>query len=204
MLTKLDIQNAYHLIRTREGDEWKTAVNTPLGHFEYLVMPFGLTNAPAVFQNLVNDILRDMLNRFIFVYLDDILVFSKNLHEHRQHVLQVLEKLLRYHLLAKAEKCEFHVKTTAFSPGRISMDPAKATAVQEWPQPENHKQLQRFLGFANFYRCFIRNYSRIAAPLSALTSTAKPFAWTPDASVAFPTFKSRFSEAPILIRGRRI
>lgn len=90
VFTKLDLGNAYHLVRIREGDEWKTAFNTPLGHFEYLVMPFRLTNAPAVFQNLVNDVLRDMLGRFVFVYLDDILIFSKNVEEHQVHVRSVL------------------------------------------------------------------------------------------------------------------
>lgn len=99
VLSKLDLCNAYHLIRIWEGDEWKTAFNTPLGHFEYLVMPFCLTNAPAVFQALVNDVLRDMLKRFIFVCLDDILIF---LDEHRQHVRLVLQRLLENKLYVKA------------------------------------------------------------------------------------------------------
>ena len=94
VFSKLDLRNAYHLVRIREGDEWKTAFNTPLGHFEYLVMPFGLTNAPAVFQNLVNDVLRYFLNRSVFVYLDDILIFSHNQEEHFQQVRQVLQRLL--------------------------------------------------------------------------------------------------------------
>ncbi|KAI3357782.1 hypothetical protein L3Q82_016166 [Scortum barcoo] len=109
IFSKLDLRNAYHLVRIREGDEWKTAFNTPLGHFEYQVMPFGLTNAPAVFQAMINDVLRDMLNRFIFVYLDDILIFSRSLPEHTQHVRQVLQRLLENQLFVKAEKCEFHV-----------------------------------------------------------------------------------------------
>ncbi|KAI3362678.1 hypothetical protein L3Q82_001638 [Scortum barcoo] len=91
---KLDLHNVYHLVHIREGDEWKTAFNTPTGHYEYLVMPFGLTNAPAVFQALVNDILRDMLNKFVFVYLDDILIFSKNKEEHVHHVQAVLRHIL--------------------------------------------------------------------------------------------------------------
>ena len=98
VFSKLDLRNAYHLVRIREGDEWKTAFNTPLGHFEYLVMPFGLTNAPAVFQSLVNDVLRDMLNRSVFVYLDNILIFSKPIEEHRIHARQVLQRLLENRL----------------------------------------------------------------------------------------------------------
>ncbi|KAK9539546.1 hypothetical protein VZT92_004645 [Zoarces viviparus] len=99
--TKLDLRNAYHLVRIREGDEWKTAFITPLGHFEYLVMPFGLTNAPAVFQALVNDVLRDFLNRFVFVCIDDIVIYSSNLQEHCHHVRQVLQRLLENQLFIK-------------------------------------------------------------------------------------------------------
>ena len=91
--SKLDLRNAYHLVRIRQGDEWKTAFNTPSGHYEYQVMPFGLTYAPAVFQALINYVLRDMINHFVFVYLDDILIFSKSRHEHCQHVRQVLQRL---------------------------------------------------------------------------------------------------------------
>ena len=94
IFSKLDLRNAYHLVRIREGDEWKTAFNTPSGHYEYLVMPFGLTNTPAVFQGLVNDVLRDLLNVSVFVYLDDILIFSKSREEHVLHVRQVLQRLL--------------------------------------------------------------------------------------------------------------
>ncbi len=114
IFTKLDLRNAYHLIRIRKGDEWKTAFNTPMGHFEYLVMPFGLTNAPAVFQAFINDVLRDMLNRFVFVYLDDILIFSPSPEEHIQHVRQVLQRLLENKLYVKPEKCEFHAQSVNF------------------------------------------------------------------------------------------
>lgn len=104
IFSKLDLQNAYYLVHIREGGEWKTAFNTPAGHYEYLVMPFGLTNAPAVFQTLVNDVLRDMLNHFIVVYLDDILIFSNSQEEHTQHVRAVLQRLLENSLFVKAEK----------------------------------------------------------------------------------------------------
>ncbi|CDQ69015.1 unnamed protein product, partial [Oncorhynchus mykiss] len=132
--TKLDLRNAYHLVRIREGDEWKTAFNTPLGHFEYRVLPFGLANAPAVFQALVNDVLRDMLNIFVFVYLDDILIFSPSLQIHVQHVRRVLQRLLENCLFVKAEKCTFHASSVTFlgsviSAEGIKMDPAKVQAV---------------------------------------------------------------------------
>jgi hypothetical protein len=203
VFTKLDLRNAYHLVRIHEGDEWKTGFTTPLGHFEYLVMPFGLTNAPAVFQALVNNILRDMLHQFVFVYIDDILIFSRSLAEHKLHVRQVLQRLLENRLFVKAEKCEFHVPSVAFlgfiiSQGRVEMDPGKVTAVTDWPTPTNRKQLQRFLGFANFYRRFIRNYSHIAAPLTALTSVKVSFGWTPEAAAAFGVLKRRFVSARVL------
>lgn len=205
IFTKLDLRNAYHLVRVREGDQWKTAFNTPLGHFEYEVMPFGLTNAPAVFQSLVNDVLRDMLNRFVFIYLDDILIFSPDLETHQQHVRQVLQRLMENKLFVKKEKCEFHAETVTFlgyivSDGQLRMDPAKVSAVADWPIPSSRKQLQRFLGFANFYRRFIRNYSQVAAPLTALTSVLRPFLWDTDAQDAFDRLKSLFISAPILIQ----
>jgi len=107
IFTKLDLRNAYHLVRIREGNEWKTAFNTPTGHYEYLMMPFGLTNAPAVFQALVNDLLRDLIDKYVFVYLYDILIFSKSHEEHIHHVQTVLQRLLENSLFVKAEKCEF-------------------------------------------------------------------------------------------------
>ena len=148
VFTKLDLRNAYHLVRIREGDELKTAFNTPFGHYEYLVMPFGLTNAPAIFQALVNDVLGDMLNQFVSVYLDDILIFSKSREEHIVHVQFVFQRLLKNSLFVKAEKCEFHASTVSFlgyivAKGSLQMDPAKVSAITSWPIPDSHKQLQR-------------------------------------------------------------
>ena len=128
IFTKLDLRNAYHLVRIREGDEWKTGFNTPSGHYEYKVMPFGLTNAPAVFQAMINDVLRDFLDHFVYVYLDDILIYSSDLKRHQDHVTQVLKRLLESNLYVKAEKSEFHADTVSFlgfivAPGRVQMDP---------------------------------------------------------------------------------
>lgn len=145
------------MVRIREGSEWKTAFNTPLGHFEYLVMPFGLTNAPAVFQALINDVLRGFLNRFAVVYLDDILIFSSSLDEHVSHVRQVLGRLLENRLFVKAEKCKFHIEQVSLlgyiiRQGSLQADPEKGRTVEKWPVPKTRKELQRFLGFANFDR----------------------------------------------------
>ncbi|XP_056132867.1 uncharacterized protein LOC130109929 [Lampris incognitus] len=204
VFTKLDLRNAYHLVRIRKGDEWKTAFKTPRGHYEYLVMPFGLTNAPAVFQALMNDILRDMLDQFVVVYLDDILIFSRSLEEHVQHVRQVLERLLRNRLFVKAEKCLFHSESVDYlgfivEGGKTRADPRKIKAVVEWPDPKSRKELQSFLGFANFYRRFVRNYSSVAEPLTRLTSPSQPFVWSPAARSAFLSLKERFTSAPVLL-----
>ncbi len=172
--TKLDLRNAYNLIRIREGDEWKTAFSTTSGHYEYRVMPFGLANSPSVFQSFMNDIFRDMLDRWVIVYIDDILIYSNTREEHIHHVRSVLKRLMQYQLYAKAEKCEFHQTSISFlgyiiSQEGVAMDERKVEAVLKWPKPQTVKELQRFLGFANFYRRFIRDFSKIAAPLTAMT-----------------------------------
>ena len=139
------------------------------GAWEYLVMPFGLTNIPTVFQALVNDVLRDMLNKFVFAYLDDILIFSGSQSEHVQHVRLVLQCLLENRLFVKAEQCSFHQPSVTFlgyilAEGQVKMDPVKVQAAEDWPHPTGRRELQRFLGFANFYR---RDYSKVAAPLTS-------------------------------------
>ena len=112
--TKIDLRGAYNLVRIKEGDEWKTAFRTRYGHFEYNVMPFGLTNAPAIFQHLMNDVFREYLDRFVVCYLDDILIYSKDVEEHEEHVKLVLQKLREKGLYAKAEKCAFHQPKVEF------------------------------------------------------------------------------------------
>ncbi len=191
-------------MRIREGNEWKTAFNTPSGYYEYLVIPFGLTNAPVIFQCLVNSILGDMINQFVFVYLDDILIFSPSLQLHTQHIRRVLHRLLENQLFVKAERCEFHAESVTFlchiiSTRGIKPDPAKIEAVAKWPVPGAHKALQCFLGFANFYRRYIRNFGQIAAPLTVLTSTKVSFRWNQDVQVAFDALMSRFVSAPVLL-----
>ena len=204
--TKLDLRNGYYNVRIKKGDEWKTAFRTRRGLFEYTTMPFGLTNAPATFQHLVNHIFRDMLDIFVVVYLDDILIFSKNEDEHREHVRRVLQRLRENDLFAKPEKCEFHVDTVEYlgfivSPTGISMDSVKVQAISEWEPPKSVHDLQVFLGFANYYRRFIRDYSKIAQPLTSLLkkeAKLKRFSLSPDQVEAFNSLKLSFTSAPIL------
>ena len=146
-------------------------------------MPFGLTNAPVSFQRYVNDTLREFLDIFYVCYLDDILIYSKNLEDHNQQVQKVLEKLCDAGLYIKPEKCEFNVTTTTFlgfviSPNGISMYPEKVQAVRNWEKPKCVRDLQCFLGFANFYRCFIEGYSRICQPMLNLLQKKKEWTWS--------------------------
>lgn len=203
VFSKLDLRNAYHLMCIREGDEWKTAFNTHFRHFEYLVMPFGLTNAPAVFQALVNDDLRDFIYRCAFVYLDDILILSKRLAEHQVHVLQCL---LENQLFVKGGEKFLKQQTVSFpcplgyiiERGNLRANPEKVRTVVERPVPPNRRQFKCFLDFVNFYRRFIQDFSKIALPLTSLTSPKVPFQWNQAAQQAFSRLKELFSSAPIL------
>ncbi|GAA5907915.1 hypothetical protein JCM5296_006131 [Sporobolomyces johnsonii] len=201
--TKLDLRNGYHQLRIAEGDEWKTAFRTRYGHFEYQVMPFGLTNAPAAFQNLINDTFRPFLDSFVVVYLDDILVYSKTREEHVKHVKTVLNTMRQACLFAKAEKCSFDEPSTEYlgflvDREGIRMDPKKTESVRSWPQPSNLREVQSFLGFANFYRRFIKDYSKIAHPLTRLTKKTVDFDMDDAAVAAFDTLKSAFEGDRIL------
>ncbi|UTT92537.1 hypothetical protein NDA17_007488 [Ustilago hordei] len=204
--TKLDLRAAYNLIRIAKGDEWKTAFGTQLGLYEYLVMPFGLANAPAHFQSFINDIFRDIIGIYVVVYLDDFLIFSDTEEVHVKHVTEVLTRLRSNRLFAKLSKCEFHTKTVEFlgfiiKPTGIEMDPEKVCTVKEWPMPESIHDIQRFLGFANFYRRFIAHFAHIAKPLTALV---KPIEWfkkfelPEEAQQAFHKLIQAFTSAGVL------
>ncbi|RYP29017.1 hypothetical protein DL767_006943 [Monosporascus sp. MG133] len=178
--TTLDLRDRYNLIRIKPGDEWKTAFRTKYGLYEYLVMPFGLTNAPATFQKMVNYVLREYLNIFVICYFDDILIYSNSEKEHEEHVHKVLQALQDANLLVNAEKSEFHKQEVPYlgcviTPGYIKMDPKKIAAVQKWQAPTTVTEVQAFLGFANYYRKFVRNFSKIAIPLSNLTKKETEF-----------------------------
>uniref|UniRef100_A0A8C5MZM0 Gypsy retrotransposon integrase-like protein 1 n=1 Tax=Leptobrachium leishanense TaxID=445787 RepID=A0A8C5MZM0_9ANUR len=204
IFSKLDLRGAYNLIRIKHGDEWKTAFNTRLGHYEYLVMPFGLCNAPAVFQAFINDVLREYTPCFVVVYLDDVLIHSPDLNTHHVHVRLVLSKLLANGLYCKLEKCLFDVQQVQFlgyviSSSGFMMDPKKLEAISHWPLPKGLKAIQRFIGFSNYYRRFIKGFSSIIAPITALTRKGGDTQnWSSSALEAFERLKEAFSTAPIL------
>ncbi|ROL42288.1 Transposon Tf2-6 polyprotein [Anabarilius grahami] len=205
VFTKLDLRSAYNLIRIREGDDWKTAFVTLTGHYEYLIMPYGLVNAPSVFQDFIHEVLREFLPRFVLVYIDDILIYSRSLAEHRHHVAEVLQCLRQFHLFLKAEKFSFHQPSVHFlgyiiDHSGIRMDEGKVEAIKSWPTPSTIKELQRFLGFANFYRRFIKNYSSIVHPLTnLLRNQPKSLSWDQTATNAFEALKNAFTTAPLLV-----
>jgi hypothetical protein len=201
--TKLDIHGAYNLVRITEVEEWKMVFRTQYDLFESLVMPCSLTNACASFQHFINHVLQPYLDVFVTAYLDDILIYSNNLNDHQNHVLKVLEALSEAGLHLKPEKYEFHqqeVKYLGFIilTSGIKMDLAKVTAIQEWPELQNVKDVQLFLGFANFYRQLIQGYSSIVTPMTHLTRKNTHFIWSDECSKAFDTLKQAFTTAPIL------
>jgi hypothetical protein len=201
--TKYDLRGAYNLIRVAEEDEDKTTFRSRYGSYKYRVMPFGLTNAPGTFQRHLNHVLERYLDDFCIVYLDDILVYSKTLEEHIQHNIKVLEQLKKYHLLVKGEKCAFHQKEVSFlgciiSTEGLRMDPDKTRAIVEWPTPTTVKEVQSFLGMAQYNRKFIKGFSAITTPLSELTRKDQPWEWTDKQEQAFNRLKEAFTTEPVL------
>ena len=201
--TKIDLRHAYNLVRIAPGDEWKTAFRTCYGSFEWLVMPFGLSNAPAAFQRFVNEVFADLLDVCVVVYLDDILIYSDNPDEHRAHVREVLRRLRRHHLYARADKCEFHAESVEYlgyilSREGLTMAESKIKAILDWPEPRKVRDIQSFLGFANFYRRFIHNYSEIVLPLTRLTRKGVPWDFDQKCRDSFNVLKSAFTSAPVL------
>jgi hypothetical protein len=156
------------------GDEWKTVFKTKFGLYEWLVVPFGLTNAPSSFMRLMNHVLRAFIGKFVVVYFDDILIYSKTLEEHAEHIKQVLDVLKKEKLFANLEKCTFCTDQVVFlgfvvSGQGIQVDESKVVAIKEWPTPKNVSQVRSFHGLAGFYRRFVKDFSTIAAPLNELT-----------------------------------
>ena len=208
VFSKLDLTSGYYQIAINPKDRYKTAFRTRYGHYEFNVMPFGLTNAPATFQTLMNDIFRDLLDVCVIVYLDDILVYSRNKEEHEQHLRQVLQRLKDNQLYAKLSKCTFFANSIEYL-GHIAdgeglrPNPRLVQALMDFPRPKTLKELQSFLGLANYYRKFIANFSHIALPLTDATrnntqGNLRPIEWTQSMQTAFDELKKALTSAPCL------
>jgi len=205
-LTKVDVVSAFHQIRMAKGDEHKTAFRTRFGSFEWLVCPFGLSGAPATFQRYINTLLREHLDDFASAYMDDVIIYSNGSREdHFRKVRTVLQKLWSGGLYLDPGKCEFAKKSIkylgfiVYADGKgVGPDSTKVDAIRKWEAPKTQKEVRRFLGFANYYRMFIPNYSKIAGPLTALTGKGVPFSWGKVEDSAFKSLRDKFCRAPVL------
>ncbi|GJY39250.1 putative reverse transcriptase domain-containing protein [Tanacetum coccineum] len=201
--SKIDLRSGYHQLRVREEDIPKTAFRTRYGHYEFQVMPFGLTNAPAVFMDLMNRVCKPYLDKFVIVFIDDILIYSKNKEEHEEHLKQILELLKKEELYAKFSKCEFWIPKVQFlghvidSEG-IHVDPAKIESIKDWTSPKSPTEIRQFLGLAGYYRRFIEGFSKIAKPMTKLTQKKVKFEWGDKQEAAFQLLKQKLCSAPIL------
>ena len=203
VFSKLDLRSGYNNVRIKDGDQWKAAFKTHRGLYEPTVMFFGLCNSPATFQAMMNGIFKDMIDEgWMVIYMDDILIFSDDIDTHRQRTLRVLQRLQENDLFLKPEKCTFEAKEVEYlgmivRENQIAMDPVKVKGVLEWPEPTNVKGVRSFLGFGNFYRRFIRDFSKIARPLHELTGE-QPWKWGVEQQEAFDALKRCLCSEPIL------
>ncbi|GJR44156.1 putative reverse transcriptase domain-containing protein [Tanacetum coccineum] len=201
--SKIDLRSGYHQLRVREEDIPKTAFRTRYGHYEFQVMPFGLTNAPAVFMDLMNRVCKPYLDKFVIVFIDDILIYSKSKEEHAEHLKLILELLKKEELYAKFLKCDFWLSKVQFlghvidSEG-IHVDPAKIESIKDWASPKTPTEIHQFLGLAGYYRRFIKGFSKIAKPMTKLTQKNVKFDWSEKAEAAFQLLKQKLCSVPIL------
>ena len=202
--SKIDLRTGYHQLRVRDTDIPKTTFRTRYGHFEFTVMPFGLTNAPAAFMDLMHMIFQPYLDQFVVVFVDDILIYSQSKWEHEYHLRIVLQLLRDHQLYAKFSKCEFWLTEVSFlghvvSASGVSVHPEKVEAVMSWERPKSVFEISSFLGLAGYYRRFIEDFSRIAAPMTKFTRKEVKFDWDDRCEEAFQELKRRLTSAPILI-----
>ena len=202
VFSKINLRSGYHQLKIRASDIPKTAFVTHYGLYEYTVMSFGLTNAPAYFMYLMNKVFMEYLDKFVVVFIDDILVYSQNEVEHEEHLRMVLQKLRENQLFAKLSKCEFWLKEVPFlghiiSVGGVSVDPSKVRDVLNWKPPQNVSEIHSFLGLAGYYRRFIEGFSKIAKPMTELLGKGAEFKWTTAREASFNELKKRLTSAPV-------
>ena len=203
VFSKIDLRSGYHQIKIRSEDIPKTAFSTRYGLYEYLVMSFGLTNAPAYFMYLMNSVFMPELDKFVVVFIDDILIYSENETDHEEHLRIVLSRLREHKLYAKFSKCEFWMSKVPFlghilSRDGISVDPSKVQEVMDWKAPTSVHEVRSFLGLAGYYRRFILDFSKIAKPMTRLLQKDEKYKWTPECEIAFHTLRTLLTTAPVL------
>ncbi|KAJ8771673.1 hypothetical protein K2173_026850 [Erythroxylum novogranatense] len=203
VFTKLDLRSGYYQLKIAEADVPKSAFRSRYGHFEFLVMPFGLTNAPVAFMALMNKIFQPYLDQFVIVFIDDILVYSRNRQEHSEHLRIILQTMREKQLYAKFSKCEFWLDQVIFlghivTGEGIQVDPSKVEAVLKWEAPRNVSEIRSFLGLVGYYRRFVEGFSLISAPLKKLLRKNVTFRWTEECQRSFEELKYRLTTAPVL------
>jgi hypothetical protein len=203
VFSKIDLRSGYHQIKIQASDVPKTAFSTRYGLYEFLVMSLGLTNAPAYFMYLMNSVIMNETDKFVVVFIDDILIYSKSKAEHAKHLRIVLQRLRDHKLYAKFSKCEFWLDSVKFlghtiSKEGISVDPSKVQEVMDWKPPKSVHQIRNFLGLAGYYRRFIPDFSRIAKPMTELLKKGVKFVWSEECDQAFHTLRKHLTSAPVL------
>ncbi|GJV98670.1 putative reverse transcriptase domain-containing protein [Tanacetum coccineum] len=201
--SKIDLRSGYHQLRVCEEDFSKTAFRTRYGHYEFQVMPFGLTNAPALFMDLINRVCKPYLDKFVIIFIDDILIYSKDKKEHEEHLKAILELLKKEELYAKFSKCEFWIPKVQFlghviDCQGIHVDPVKIESIKDWVSPKTPTEIHQFLGLVGYYQRFIEGFSKIAKPMTKLSQKKVAFEWGDKQEAVFQTLKSMLCSTPIL------
>eukprot|EP00253_Pinus_taeda_P010631 PITA_10631 len=203
VFSKIDLRSGYHQIRIKDEDIAKTAFRTRYGHYEFVVLPFGLTNAPATFMCLMNGIFHPYLDQFVLIFIDDILIYSRSIEEHHEHLRIVLQTLREHQLYAKFSKCDFFKEEIQYlghviSKDGIAVDPEKIKAIMDWPIPKAVTDVRSFMGLAGYYRRFVEGFSKVAFPITSLQKKGKLFHWTPNCQKSFEQLKHLLTTAPVL------
>ncbi|CAB5195545.1 unnamed protein product [Rhizophagus irregularis] len=201
--SSIDLAAGFNQVEMKEEDKEKTAFVCSKGLFEYNVMPFSLTNAPATFQRLMDEILEEYINDFVVVYIDDIMIYSENLKDHMEHVEKVLKKLQENNLIIKLKKCRFLERNIEFlghivGNDGLRPDDKKIEKIKEMKAPTTVKEVRSFLGLCSYYRKFVKNFSKIARPISDLRKKGIPFIWGREQQEAFEKLKEKLIQYPIL------
>jgi hypothetical protein len=203
IFSKIDLRFGYHQVRIKGEDIHKTTFRTRYGHYEFVVVPFGLTNAPVTFMCLMNNVLSKFLEKIVLVFINDILIYSKNREEHEEHLRLVLQVLREHRLYAKFSKCDFFQKQIHYmghiiSEEGVAVDPDKIRSIMEWPTLMDVSDIRSSMGLTGYYRRFIKGFSKIGFPITALQKKGAKFTWTQECEERFQSLKHLLTHAPVL------